>query len=255
MYARHRSEVLAQVRVRLLNGEPCRLVATSLIEAGVDVDFPAVLRAEAGLDSIAQASGRCNREGKHAASESIVTVFSVDESEYAPPPELKQFAQVFREVHRAYPNDPLSLEAVRAYFEKLYWQKGDRELDKHNILGQLRESRAESLPFETIAAQFRLIESTLYPVIIAVEHAAQEAVEELKFAASAGGAARQLQPFIVGVPRQGYDALLKAGAIVPIAPERYEHQFMLLANPDLYSREFGLHWENPSFIKSESLFW
>src|SRR5205085_1813244 len=63
MCARHRSLVLKRVRACLLNGEPCRLISTSLIEAGVDVDFPMVLRAEAGLDSIAQAAGRCNREG------------------------------------------------------------------------------------------------------------------------------------------------------------------------------------------------
>src|SRR5690606_21727985 len=64
MHARHRSGVLAEVRQLLKDGEPCRLVSTSLIEAGVDVDFPTVLRAEAGLDSIAQAAGRCNREGR-----------------------------------------------------------------------------------------------------------------------------------------------------------------------------------------------
>lgn len=55
MYARHRSQVLAQVRQRLKDGAPCRLISTSLIEAGVDVDFPTVMRAEAGLDSVAQA--------------------------------------------------------------------------------------------------------------------------------------------------------------------------------------------------------
>ncbi len=255
MYARHRSEVLKQVRLRLQKGERCRLIATSLIEAGVDIDFPAVLRAEAGLDSIAQASGRCNREGKRSASESIVTVFSVDESEYAPPPELKQFAQVFREIHRAHAEDPLSLEAVHAYFEKLYWQKGERELDKCDILGLLHESRPDSLPFETIAAKFRLIEVILKPVIIALEDKAQGVVEELKYAGSPGGPARRLQPFIVGVPIQGYEALLKADAIVPIAPDQYQHQFMLLSNPDLYSPEFGLHWDDPSFIQSESLCW
>ncbi|MBW0904964.1 helicase-related protein, partial [Pseudomonas aeruginosa] len=58
MCAKHRSNVLAEVRQMLKTGESCRLVATSLIEAGVDVDFPVVLRAEAGLDSIAQAAGR-----------------------------------------------------------------------------------------------------------------------------------------------------------------------------------------------------
>lgn len=74
MCARHRSQVLAEVRQRLRDGLPCRLVATSLIEAGVDVDFPCVLRAEAGLDSIAQAAGRCNREGRRALEAFLILI-------------------------------------------------------------------------------------------------------------------------------------------------------------------------------------
>ena len=76
MCAKHRSAVLAEVRQRLKTGQPCRLVATSLIEAGVDIDLPTVLRAEAGLDSVAQAAGRCNREGRRRHEDSEVLVFA-----------------------------------------------------------------------------------------------------------------------------------------------------------------------------------
>ena len=74
-YAVHRRQILEDVRRRLKDGRTCRLIATSLIEAGVDVDFPRVFRAEAGLDQIAQAAGRCNREGGRDPEMSVVTVF------------------------------------------------------------------------------------------------------------------------------------------------------------------------------------
>lgn len=70
-----RKRLLAKIRTKLQTGAPCRVIATSLIEAGVDLDFPVVWREEAGLDSILQAAGRCNREGKHSAEESPVFVF------------------------------------------------------------------------------------------------------------------------------------------------------------------------------------
>ena len=58
----HRTQTLDAIRAALKDGRPCRVVSTALIECGVDVSFPVVYRAEAGIDSVAQAGGRCNRE-------------------------------------------------------------------------------------------------------------------------------------------------------------------------------------------------
>lgn len=255
MCAKHRSTVLDDIRQRLKAGQPCRLVATSLIEAGVDVDFPTVLRAEAGLDSIAQAAGRCNREGRRLAIESEVLVFASAGKDWAPPPELTQFAQVFRATQRQHADDPLALAAIRHYFQQLYWQKGNEELDAHDLMGQLLGSRLDSLPFEILAARYRLIESAQLPVIVPYDETAREALKRLAHAEGGLGIARQLQPYLVQLPRQGFEALRQAGAIQPVAPQRFGEQFMELANPDLYDLNFGLHWDEPSFVKAESLCW
>ncbi|MGU1229189.1 CRISPR-associated endonuclease Cas3'' [Pseudomonas aeruginosa] len=255
MCAKHRSQVLAEVRQLLITGEPCRLVATSLIEAGVDVDFPVVLRAEAGLDSIAQAAGRCNREGRRPLAESEVLVFSTANSDWAPPEELKQFAQAAREVMRLHPDDCLSMAAIERYFRLLYWQKGAEELDAGNLLGLIEIGRLDSLPYETLASKFRMIDSLQLPVIIPFDDEARAALRELEFVDGCATIARRLQPYLVQVPRKGYQALQDAGAIQSVASERYGEQFMALVNPDLYHHQFGLHWDNPAFVSSERLFW
>jgi CRISPR-associated endonuclease/helicase Cas3 len=253
MCARHRSQVLTGIRQLLRDGAPCRLVSTSLIEAGVDVDFPAVLRAEAGLDSIAQAAGRCNREGRRSPAESEVLVFATENADWAPPTELRQYAQVAREVLRQVKGDPLSPDAIRRYFELLYWQKGNQELDAPNLLGLLRESRIDSLPLETMATKFRMVDSVQVPVLIPYDDEARRSLSELEFAQGSVGLARRLQPYLVQLPRQGFDALYKAGAVAPVAPEKWGMQFMSLVNPDLYDAQTGLSWSDPTYMHANSM--
>ncbi len=252
MCAKHRSQVLAEVRVRLKAGEPCRLVSTSLIEAGVDISLPTVYRAEAGLDSVAQAAGRCNRNGERAAELSEVRVFAPANSDWAPPQELRQFAQAAQEVMRQpqFRGDPLSPSAIEAYFRLLYWQKGDKELDAANLLGLCAGSRIDSLPMETLAAKFRMIDTVQMPVIVPFDDDARQSIEGLRHAEKSGGLARKLQPYLVQLPRNGFDALRNAGAVQPVAPERWGEQFMELVNMDIYSREFGIWWDTPSFMET-----
>lgn len=255
MCARHRSFTLQKARAQLVAGETCRVVSTSLIEAGVDVSFPAVLRAEAGLDSIAQAAGRCNRNKEWPVDESEVWVFGVANPEWKPPAELVQFAEAAQEVLQRYPDAPLSPEAIRAYFQKLYWQKGHQSLDAKGLLKCIAANGIKSLPMETLAREFRMIETAQQPVIIAWDSDARTHIEGLRYAEKAGGLARKLQPYLVQVPKNAYVALRKAGAIQPIAPDKWGEQFMELVNTDLYSEAFGLWWEEPAFIESSKLMW
>ncbi len=221
MCPRHRREVLEDVRTRLEGGQPVRLVATSLIEAGVDVDFPEVWRATAGIDSIAQAAGRCNREGKLDVGRTVV--FTPVQAK--PPRALEAFWQAARPVVRDYP-DLLSLDAVSAYFRELYWQKGDAALDttevdgRRGVLAALRE-RANDLdfPFRSIARAFRLIDDVMEPVIVPWNEEARSLLRALAVAERPRAAdLRRLQQYMVSIPRKARDVWLALGVLKSTYP-------------------------------------
>lgn len=246
MCAAHRRTVLAEIRKQLKAGNPCKVISTSLIEAGVDVDFPVVMRAETGLDSVAQASGRCNREGLKPKEESEVLIFT--SPEWKAPPELDQYAASMRHVMRNHEGDLLSPNAINAYFKDVYWRKGD-ELDAKRLLKTHGDHYAKlSFPFQTIANDYRMIESYMHPIIIPYDEKANKLIKELHYAQFVGGIARQLQPYLVQIPQQAFIALKMAGVIAAIQPEQFGDQFWELTGKDLYSKEAGINWENPSFM-------
>lgn len=179
-YAAHRRKILATVRQRLANGETCRLIATSLVEAGVDLDFPRVWRAEAGLDQIAQAAGRCNREGRRPVDRSIVTVFSA--RDYPPPSEIRSLAGDLSRMIDRHADDPLSPAAMEAFFGEVYWRLGDG-LDRERILDLFRVGRdganMTNFAYRSVAEKFRLIENGMVPVIVVRDEKAINAVKRL----------------------------------------------------------------------------
>ena len=252
MCAKHRSQKLDEIRGRLKNGEPCRVIATSLIEAGVDVDFPLVMRAEAGLDSVAQAAGRCNREGKRPSENSFVWIFAPEE-QWKAPPELAAQAAVMRLTADSFSDDLLSTQAVAAYFAELYQLKGS-ELDNKKIL-KMHNDTAQSLdfPFQTIADKFRMIESHMQPLIIPFDNEAENLISSLHHADHIGGRLRKLQPYTVQIPEKALAALYKAGRIEPINEKNFGKQFYTLIGLDLYDDVAGLAWEDTEFLKGESL--
>ena len=252
MCAKHRSQKLDEIRGRLKNGKPCRVIATSLIEAGVDVDFPLVMRAEAGLDSVAQAAGRCNREGKRPSENSFVWIFAPEE-QWKAPPELAAQAAVMRLTADSFSDDLLSTQAVAAYFAELYQLKGS-ELDNKKIL-KMHNDAGQSLdfPFQTIADKFRMIESHMQPLIIPFDVDAENLISSLHHADHIGGLLRKLQPYTVQIPEKALAALYKAGRIEPINEKNFGKQFYTLIGLDLYDEVAGLSWEDTSFIKEESL--
>ena len=252
MCAKHRSQKLDEIRGRLKSDEPCRVIATSLIEAGVDVDFPLVMRAEAGLDSVAQAAGRCNREGKRPSENSFVWIFAPEE-QWKTPPELATQAAVMRLTADSFSDDLLSTQAVAAYFAELYQLKGS-ELDNKKIL-KMHNDTGQSLdfPFQTIASKFRMIESHMQPLIIPFDNEAESLISSLYHADHIGGLLRKLQAYTVQIPEKALAALYKAGRIEPINEQNFGKQFYTLIGLDLYDDVAGLSWEDTNFLREENL--
>lgn len=251
MCAAHRSQTLKIIIERLKQGLSCRVVSTSLIEAGVDVDFPCVMRAEAGLDSIAQAAGRCNRERLRKKADSNVWIFK--SPAWAVPPELEGLAAGMRSILRRDFGNLLGQDAVKAYFSEVYWRKGD-ELDQKQFLRLFRAGTSRlDFPFQNIAKDFRMVESFMQPLIIPFDDAARTLLDELSSTDEVSKTLRRLQRYIVQVPQNGFDSLRLAGVIQTIAPHRFQEQFWELTNMDIYDTEFGVDWAEPNFLKAETM--
>ena len=123
------------------------------------------------------------------------------------------------------------------------------------MLFRSEKGRLDGLPFETLEQKFRLIDNNQRSVIIPRDDEARRAIQDFAFAISPGGIARKLQLYTVQVPHNGFRALEKVGAIAPIEPDKFNDQFMLLVNEDLYDDALGLNWSDPTFMRAESLQW
>ncbi|MBF0305452.1 MAG: CRISPR-associated endonuclease Cas3'' [Alphaproteobacteria bacterium] len=226
MCPRHRSRVLEKVKADLRHGRPCRLVSTQLIEAGVDIDFPEVWRALAGLDSLIQAAGRCNRENKLGCG----TVWLFEPAQRRRVGEWQRRAEATRAVLDAFP-DPLSPEAVREFFLRHY---GANRRDAHGILPLLSSPRLD-FQFREAAEIFRLIDDEMEPVIVPWEHEAEGLVRDLERVDAPGALLLRLQPWVVQLHAREMRALAAAGAVRMV-----RGRFAVLSDPAHYDPALGL---------------
>lgn len=240
----HRRKRLLEIKEALQQGCQCRVVSTQLIEAGVNIDFPTVYRSLSGLDSIAQAAGRCNREGK--LDFGTVNVFS-PEKHGMPGGWLSRTAEIARMVMQDF-EDPLCLDAVKAYFEMLYGTD-EALLDKKQIICSLREEEKRlAFPFGEVSNSFRLIDGEMISIIIPWDDRCKNLLTETRTSLYPGSFGRKLQPYVVQVYWFEYQTLVDAEAIEDIAGI-----FKVLISPDLYSEETGLLMPEGVSISNEVL--
>jgi CRISPR-associated endonuclease/helicase Cas3 len=252
MCAVHRRQVLAAIRDDLKNGKSCRVVATSLVEAGVDLDFPLVLRAEGGLDSIAQAAGRCNREGRRAPDASFTIVFEA--TGHPPPRSMRALCDAGRAALRKFREDPLCPKAIEFFFRELYWSAGEKNLDFAGIISRCETvAKSFDFPYASIAADFHMIDDVMLPVIVPFDEKAREYLRALDFVDRPGALARKLQPYLVPIPPDARTKLISAGAAASVRPSDFGDQFVRLLNQDLYDKATGLDWNEPTFRRAEGL--
>ena len=241
-----RQALLGEIRDRLKQGKPCRVVSTSLIEAGVDVDFPAVYRELAGLDSIMQAAGRCNREGKRPVEESVVTIFERTEL----PPLLFQSAIGAAREALGEDRDPAAPETMARYFHSLRDLTGDA-LDRQGVIKAFTQgSEGCEFPFRTVAEKFRLIDQNTYTVYIPYGEGA-DLLRQLQDGECSKGLYRKLGRYAVSIYDKHFQALYHAGALLTAREiPTLDDDSAILTDLTLYSETMGLSLE-PETGKAE----
>lgn len=256
----HRQTVLAEIRRREQCDEPCRVISTTVVEAGVDLDFPAVFRALTGLDSLAQAAGRCNRHGKGGRDGGSVILFTPADEKC--PVFLTQNVNAIRNVLPDFDSQQLlGPKAMNSFFQSYFWLSGGpsgRGWDRHEINGCFTCDTSEArhpftFNFKTAANAFQLIPDTQAPVIIepreglwiGQDETASAKVRQMmdeirnshqrKYPPPAN-CHRALQRYTVQIPKNVQTAMVAAGLI-----QIYHDRFPILTHPQNdYDAKLGL---------------
>lgn len=238
MCGAHRSQVIHDIKARLRAGTPTRVISTQLVEAGVDLDFPVVYRALAGLDSMAQAAGRCNREGRIDGKGKVIVFVPPTP---APPGLLRKGENASRTVLHGILEATFTRANFAAYFERLYH---GCQLDKAGICDLLAVDAGElAVSFRSAAENFKLIDDgDTLPIVVRYRGEGcqnceiEDLLRKLKLEGPQRWLMRKLQRYTINLHRGNAQALLARGEIEGILPGLY-----VQVSDWLYSPETGLN--------------
>ena len=211
------------------------MIATSLVEAGVDLDFLNVYRQIAGVDSLIQAAGRCNRNGDESAEESKVYIYDFEDSKVIPSQQKK--IDVTKSVVQDY-EDISDLECITDYFKRLYKFHG-RNLDKKDIMKEFHWGKSN---FAKVAKEeFRLIEQETKTIFICKEQETKEILNEIKTKGTSKERMRRAGQYCIQIYGNFFDKLNGAGMLQLVSEDIQE--FYELVSMNQYSEDYGLNYE------------
>ena len=232
MYPRHRRRILSIVKNRLETGKPCILISTSLVEAGVDLDFQSVYRQLSGIDSMIQAAGRCNREGKRSAEESRMTIFQFQDGESVPGQRQQMDVAKYLLDQKA----PVeALETVEQYFETLYHLRGD-SLDKKRIMEEFKNRQYN---FAKTAKEFHLIEKEMKTLFIPKEAEAEQLLHQIQIQGYTKSGMRRASQYCIQIYEEEWERLNGAGMVRPVSENA--SNFYVLTELQKYTEDKGFH--------------
>ena len=216
MCAEERSDVIAEIKDKLRNGEPIRVISTQLVECGVDIDFPIVFRALAGMDSVAQSAGRCNREGKLKCG----SVYLFRPPKDNPAGLLRKGADVTKELLELHEYElSLTPEIYREYFTKYYKKLND--FDKCDFEGTMLSGRSEGkFQFRTLSDNYHLIDNA-YQGTVYVRYCSPRTgkdnvnlLSELEAGDVDKRLFRKLSRYSINLPKKEIIELVKEGRVI-----------------------------------------
>ncbi len=232
MCAAHRKEILTTIRLRLKNKQNCRVISTQLIEAGVDVDFPCVYRASCGLDSLAQAAGRCNREGL----KKIGHVIYFDAESPPPPGFLRQSAGSAKELLDEFAADLLAPSAIEKYFQLHYWKKKS-SWDNFQVLDAIGNQPSKiQFNFRQVAERYQFIRDATETILVGWNDIGKKLLRDLEDPHHFidRNTWRKLQRYTVQLRHQEFAQLLSVAAV------ENRHERWVLVHAHLYDKNLGL---------------